>query len=162
MQLNHRKSSKDASVNVTSLNHGESDIAVGTVFLDGAEAHLAANGNLIDDGLQRGLQGRHLQMIAFGGVVGYDVIEPLQMYIADERISASIWYGTGYAIAYAGPVGALICFIVIGVDVFFVMQSLGEMGTLLPLPGAFNEVDCSLRLAIERSVTLTTDVHALR
>lgn len=32
----------------------------------------AANGNVIDDGLQRGLKNRHLQMIAFGGVVGYD------------------------------------------------------------------------------------------
>lgn len=30
----------------------------------------AANGNVIDDGLQRGLKNRHLQMIAFGGVVG--------------------------------------------------------------------------------------------
>ena len=31
---------------------------------------VANNGNVIDDGLQRGLKGRHLQMIAFGGVVG--------------------------------------------------------------------------------------------
>ena len=34
-------------------------------------AHAVANnGNVIDDGLQRGLKSRHLQMIAFGGVVG--------------------------------------------------------------------------------------------
>lgn len=40
----------------------------------------------------------------------------------------SIWYGTGFAIAYSGPVGALICFFIIGVvDVFFVVQCLGEM-----------------------------------
>ena len=31
---------------------------------------IANNGNVIDDGLQRGLKSRHLQMIAFGGVVG--------------------------------------------------------------------------------------------
>lgn len=65
----------------------------------------------------------HLVMISFGGVVG-----------------ASIWYGTGYTVAYSGPVGALICFFIIGVDVFFVMQSLGEMATLFPIQGAFIEL----------------------
>ncbi|KAI1102060.1 amino acid permease/ SLC12A domain-containing protein [Jackrogersella minutella] len=88
-----------------------------------AEVALASNGNVLDDGLQRGLKSRHLQMIAFGGVVG-----------------ASIWYGTGSAISYSGPVGALICFLIIGVDVFFVMQSLGEMSTLFPIQGAFIEL----------------------
>lgn len=76
-----------------------------------------------DDGLQRGLKNRHLIMISFGGVVG-----------------ASIWYGTGYAIAYSGPVGALVCFFIIGVDVYFVMQCLGEMSTLFPIQGAFIEL----------------------
>ncbi|OTB09473.1 hypothetical protein M426DRAFT_316024 [Hypoxylon sp. CI-4A] len=88
----------------------------------GEVAH-ASNGNVIDGGLQRGLKNRHLQMIAFGGVVG-----------------ASIWYGTGSAIAYSGPIGALICFVTIGIDVFFVMQSLGEMSTLFPVQGAFIEL----------------------
>lgn len=77
----------------------------------------------LDDGLQRGLKNRHLIMISFGGVVG-----------------ASIWYGTGYAIAYSGPVGALVCFFIIGVDVYFVMQCLGEMSTLFPIQGAFIEL----------------------
>lgn len=62
-------------------------------------------------------------MISFGGVVG-----------------ASIWYGTGFAIAYSGPVGALICFLIIGIDVFFVMQCIGEMSTLFPVQGAFLEL----------------------
>ncbi|KAI0133648.1 amino acid permease [Xylariales sp. AK1849] len=93
------------------------------VLSDGGELATAANGNVMDDGLQRGLKNRHLQMIAFGGVVG-----------------ASIWFGTGTAIAYSGPVGALICFFIIGVDVFFVMQSLGEMSTLFPIQGAFVEL----------------------
>lgn len=84
---------------------------------------LAKNGNIIDHGLQRGLKNRHLVMISFGGVVG-----------------ASIWYGVGFAVAYSGPVGALICFFVIGVDVFFVMQCLGEMSTLFPVQGAFIEL----------------------
>ncbi|KAI1346235.1 amino acid permease/ SLC12A domain-containing protein [Xylaria sp. FL0043] len=97
------------------------DVATRSEELRGAP--VADNGNVIDDGLQRGLKSRHLQMIAFGGIVG-----------------ASIWYGTGSAIAYSGPVGALISFIVIGVDVFFVMQSLGEMSTLFPVQGAFIEL----------------------
>jgi amino acid transporter len=62
-------------------------------------------------------------MISFGGVVG-----------------ASIWYGVGFAVAYSGPVGALICFFVVGVDVYFVMQCLGEMSTLFPVQGAFIEL----------------------
>ncbi|GAP92919.1 putative amino acid permease [Rosellinia necatrix] len=96
---------------------------VATESKEGYANAVADNGNLIDDGLQRGLKNRHLQMIAFGGVVG-----------------ASIWYGTGSAIAYSGPLGALISFVIIGVDVFFVMQSLGEMSTLFPVQGAFIEL----------------------
>jgi yeast amino acid transporter len=33
-----------------------------------------------------------------------------------------------------------VCFIIIGIDVFFVMQSLGEMATLYPSAGAFTEL----------------------
>ena len=44
-------------------------------------------------------------------------------------------YGTGFCVAYSGPVGALICFLIVGVDVFFVMQCLGEMSTLFPIQG---------------------------
>lgn len=42
--------------------------------------------------------------------------------------------------SYSGPVGALICFLIVGVDVFFVMQSLGEICTMYPTPGAFTEM----------------------
>ena len=37
-------------------------------------------------------------------------------------------------------IGALICFVVIGIDVYFVMQSLGELVTLYPSAGAFTEL----------------------
>ncbi|KUL84700.1 hypothetical protein ZTR_07611 [Talaromyces verruculosus] len=89
----------------------------------GTSYAVADNGNVIENGLQRGLKSRHLVMISFGGVVG-----------------ASIWYGTGFAVAYSGPVGALICFFIVGIDVFFVMQCLGELSTLFPIPGAFIEL----------------------
>jgi yeast amino acid transporter len=34
-----------------------------------------------------------------------------------------------YAIVYSGPVGAILRVFIVGVDVYFVMQSLGEMST---------------------------------
>ena len=57
-----------------------------------------------------------------------------------SQVGASIWYGVGFAVAYSGPLGSLICFFIIGVDVFFVMQCLGEMSTLFPVQGAFIEL----------------------
>ncbi|KAI3330048.1 amino acid permease/ SLC12A domain-containing protein [Ustulina deusta] len=118
--------STPSSDGIDTEKRSTSSVKVDDVAASSDELHgtaVADNGNVIDDGLQRGLKNRHLQMIAFGGVVG-----------------ASIWYGTGSAIAYSGPVGALISFIIIGVDVFFVMQSLGEMSTLFPVQGAFIEL----------------------
>ncbi|KAK3613197.1 hypothetical protein LTR22_028257, partial [Elasticomyces elasticus] len=94
-----------------------------TIMREGDKFLLARNGNVIDNGLQRGLESRHLVMISLGGVVG-----------------ASIWYACGTAVSYSGPVGALICFFIIGVDVFFVMQCLGEISTLFPVQGAFMEL----------------------
>jgi hypothetical protein len=58
-------------------------------------------------------------------------------------------YGTGFCIAYSGPVGALICFLIVGVDVFFVMQCLGEMSTLFPIQGKHTD-------AAERGRPLTS------
>ncbi|KAI1814865.1 amino acid permease/ SLC12A domain-containing protein [Poronia punctata] len=114
--------SKD-EIDTGTLSNGSLKLEGAVIKGDVVDPVVADNGNIIDDGLQRGLKNRHLQMIAFGGVVG-----------------ASIWYGTGTAIAYSGPVGALISFLIIGVDVFFVMQSLGEMSTLFPVQGAFIEL----------------------
>ncbi|KAK3054313.1 hypothetical protein LTR09_004581 [Extremus antarcticus] len=84
---------------------------------------VTATGTIVDHGLHRQLKQRHMQMISLGGVIG-----------------ASIWYGIGISIAASGPVGALVCFVVIGIDVFFVMQSIGEMATLYPSTGAFTEM----------------------
>ncbi|KAF3010262.1 General amino acid permease [Neopestalotiopsis sp. 37M] len=95
-----------------------------------------ASGTLIDDGVRRVLKSRHLQMIALGGVIG-----------------PGTFYATGYALQYSGPVGALIGYIILGIDVFFVTQSLGEMATLFPTTGSFNEfagrfVDPALSFAL--------------
>jgi len=47
--------------------------------------------------------------------------------------------GSGTALAYAGPAGALIAFAATGLIVFFVMQSLGEISTAIPVSGAFTD-----------------------
>ncbi|KAJ5112772.1 hypothetical protein N7532_000817 [Penicillium argentinense] len=70
--------------------------------------------------LQRRLRSRHLQMIAIGGTIG-----------------TGLFIGSGTAISYAGPVGALIAYIFVGSIVFSVMTALGEVATFLPIPGAF-------------------------
>ncbi|KAK7217553.1 hypothetical protein V2G26_005556 [Clonostachys chloroleuca] len=93
-------------------------------------------GDVIDDGVRRALKSRHLQMIALGGVIG-----------------PGTFYATGFALQYAGPVGSLIGYIIIGIDVFFVTQSLGEMATMFPSTGSFNEfagrfVDPALSFAL--------------
>ncbi|KAI8614939.1 amino acid permease/ SLC12A domain-containing protein [Chytriomyces sp. MP71] len=71
--------------------------------------------------LHRKLQARHLEMIAIGGTIGTGLL-----------------LRSGGAIAGAGPVGALICYILVGVQVFGVASSIGEMATLLPVEGAFS------------------------
>ncbi|EXJ78709.1 hypothetical protein A1O1_09111 [Capronia coronata CBS 617.96] len=103
---------------------------------NGEITEVRGGGDIIDDGVRRALKSRHLLMIALGGVIG-----------------PGTFYATGFALRYSGPVGALIGYIIIGVDVWFVTQSLGEMATLFPSTGAFNEfagrfVDPALSFAL--------------
>jgi len=120
----------------------DSELDRTTDEVDAPTHGVASNGNIIDDGLQRGLKGRHLQMIALGGVVGYVLTEMQEhdIFLILIYSRPGIWYGSGFALNNSGPVGALLCFVIIGIDVYFVMQSLGEMSTLFPSPGAFVEV----------------------
>lgn len=75
-----------------------------------------------DEKLKRALKSRHVTMIAIGGIIGPGLL-----------------VGSGTALAYAGPIGALIAFIATGIIVFFVMQSLGEISTAIPVSGAFTD-----------------------
>ena len=72
------------------------------------------------DELQRGLDSRHMNMIAIGGAIG-----------------TGLFLASGATISQAGPGGVLVAFVVIGLMVFLLMQSLGEMSALMPVPGAF-------------------------
>ena len=70
--------------------------------------------------LHRKLKARHLNMIAIGGAIG-----------------TGLFVASGGTITGAGPGGALVAYGAIGIMVFFLMQSLGEMATYCPTSGAF-------------------------
>lgn len=70
--------------------------------------------------LQRSLKARHLNMIAIGGAIG-----------------TGIFLALGATINQAGPGGALVAYISIGIMVYFLMTSLGEMATFMPVSGSF-------------------------
>ncbi|KAF2018002.1 amino acid transporter-like protein [Aaosphaeria arxii CBS 175.79] len=70
--------------------------------------------------LQRGLNGRHMQMIAIGGAIG-----------------AGLFVGSGGALSSGGPASLLICFMIIGVMIMLMMQALAELAVMYPVNGAF-------------------------
>lgn len=70
--------------------------------------------------LQRKLGARHLNMIAIGGSIG-----------------TGLFLASGATIASAGPAGALLAYALIGVMIYFLMTSLGELATHNPTSGAF-------------------------
>ncbi|WP_044642654.1 amino acid permease [Risungbinella massiliensis] len=71
--------------------------------------------------LQRGLKARHLQMIAIGGSIG-----------------TGLFLASGATVAEAGPGGAVLAYLAIGIMVYFLMTSLGEMSAYLPVSGPFS------------------------
>ena len=71
--------------------------------------------------LKRGLQSRHITMISLGGTIG-----------------TGLFLASGSAIATAGPGGALMAYGLIGIMVYFLMTSLGEMAAFMPTSGSFS------------------------
>lgn len=87
-------------------------------------------------GLRRGLKARHMAMISLGGSIG-----------------TGLFLASGGAIHTAGPGGALLAYALIGLMVYFLMTSLGEMATYMPVSGSFSTyasrfVDPSLGYAL--------------
>ncbi|SCU95360.1 LAMI_0F02168g1_1 [Lachancea mirantina] len=70
--------------------------------------------------LQRTLKPRHVSMIALGGTIG-----------------TGLFVGISSPLANAGPVGALIAYMIMGTIVYCVTQSLGEMATFIPVASSF-------------------------
>ncbi|MBC1591934.1 amino acid permease [Listeria welshimeri] len=71
--------------------------------------------------IHRDLKTRHLSMIAIGGSIG-----------------TGLFLASGNAIHTTGPGGALVAYIAIGIMVYFLMTSLGEMATYMPVSGSFS------------------------
>ncbi|WLT50226.1 amino acid permease [Listeria monocytogenes] len=71
--------------------------------------------------IRRDLKTRHLSMIAIGGSIG-----------------TGLFLASGNAIHTAGPGGALVAYVAIGIMVYFLMTSLGEMATYMPVSGSFS------------------------
>lgn len=70
--------------------------------------------------LKRGLKARHLNMIALGGSIG-----------------TGIFLAMGDSIHIAGIGGSIAAYGIIGIMVYFLITSLGEMATYMPVSGSF-------------------------
>ena len=70
--------------------------------------------------LQRVLKARHLSMIAIGGAIG-----------------TGLFVASGSAIAEVGPGGAVLTYLIIGIMVYYIMTSLGELAAYMPVAGSF-------------------------
>ena len=72
-------------------------------------------------GLRRDLKARHITMIAIGGSIG-----------------TGLFVASGATIAQAGPGSALLAYSIIGLMVYFLMTSLGELAAFEPVAGSFS------------------------
>ncbi|MEV7134180.1 amino acid permease [Arthrobacter sp. NPDC093128] len=72
-------------------------------------------------GLRRSMGPRHLVMIAMGGVIG-----------------SGLFLSSGYTISQAGPLGAVLAYLVGAFVVYLVMACLGELAIAYPVSGAFH------------------------
>ena len=73
-----------------------------------------------DNNMKRGLNSRHISMIAIGGAIG-----------------TGLFVATGSVISQAGPGGAILAYILIGIMLYFLMSSIGELATFYPVSGSF-------------------------
>ena len=72
-------------------------------------------------GLQKGLQSRHMTMISLGGVIG-----------------AGLFVGSSAVISETGP-AAVVSYLMAGLLIVLVMRMLGEMAVANPQVGSFSE-----------------------
>ncbi|EHJ07461.1 amino acid permease [Staphylococcus simiae] len=85
-----------------------------------------------DNKMNRSLNSRHISMIAIGGAIG-----------------TGLFVATGNIISQAGPGGAILAYLIIGIMLYFLMSSIGELATFYPVSGSFSSystrfVDSSL------------------
>ncbi|WPB05954.1 uncharacterized protein RHO25_010609 [Cercospora beticola] len=69
--------------------------------------------------LNRNLKSRHIQFLALSGAIG-----------------TGLFIGSGQILSLSGPLSAFLAYTITGFNLFCVINSLGEMATYLPIPGA--------------------------
>lgn len=74
----------------------------------------------LKEDLERGLEERHIQLIALGGAIG-----------------VGLFLGSANAIKTAGP-ALLLVYIIAGLIMFFIMRALGELAIAYPVSGSFS------------------------
>jgi amino acid transporter, AAT family len=84
------------------------------------EFKMSEKDNASNEDLHRGLEERHIQMMAIGGAIG-----------------VGLFLGSATAIKIAGP-AILLCYAIAGVFLFFIMRALGEMAVENPVAGSFS------------------------
>lgn len=84
------------------------------VFVTGSGEHDAVYGVGGVGHTHRRLKARHVTFIGFGGGIG-----------------TGLFVGTGSALANAGPLGLLLAYSVVGLILWCVMESIGEIATLV-------------------------------
>lgn len=72
--------------------------------------------------LKRSMKSRHLFMIALGGVIG-----------------TGFFLSSGYTIGQAGPLGAVLSYLIGGFCMYLVMLCLGELAVAMPVAGSFQD-----------------------
>lgn len=72
------------------------------------------------ENLERGLEERHIQMMAIGGAIG-----------------VGLFLGSGAAIKAAGP-AIILMYGIAGIIIFFIMRALGEIAVERPIAGSFS------------------------
>ena len=75
---------------------------------------------IVHEDLNRGLQERHIQLIALGGAIG-----------------VGLFLGSASAIEKAGP-GVVLAYIIAGIAIFLVMRAMGEITIEYPVSGSFS------------------------
>lgn len=76
--------------------------------------------NSVTEDLHRGLEERHIQLIALGGAIG-----------------VGLFLGSGAAIKTAGP-ALMISYFIGGIIMFYIMRALGEVAVAYPVSGSFS------------------------
>ena len=75
---------------------------------------------MTDSKMERKLQARHISMIAIGGCIG-----------------TGLFMASGAVVSKAGSYGAVLTYALIGVIIYFLMASIGELATFYPVSGSF-------------------------